>query len=79
MKDWIRLARFGNQTDFLLVQSILQTYKIDFIILNSHTYYLDPLTVELSDLATILVRIETYKESMKILTENNYGKYLIEE
>jgi len=77
--SWINLARFGNPTDCAFVQSILELHEIDFFVQNQHTYNLDPLSTELSDLIIILVLQEKYQEAKKILSSHEYGKYLIEQ
>jgi len=78
VENWINLARFGNMIDCLFAQSILELHEIDFFVQNSHTYNLDPLSIELSDRIIILVPTEKYEKSKDVLIEHGYGKYLIE-
>ncbi len=79
MKNWINLARFNNMMDWMFAQSILESNEIDFIVQNQHTYSLDPLSTEYSDMVIIIVPINQYEEAKKILKEYEYDKYLIEE
>jgi len=79
MENWIRLARFGDQSDFILSQTVLDAHQIKFILQNLNTYSLDTLSTDLGDKAVILVHRMEYAEAKNALIENGYGKYLIED